>query len=169
MINTLRPRQNGCHFTHVTLKRISFNENVRILLKVSLKLVPRGPINYIPSMVQIMAWRRPGDKPLSESMMVNLLTYICITRPQWINNTSWWITRLFVNMCECDAKKWHLHIYHSFIFKYIITGHNNSFTKPISLILNLNMLNDPCNPDILLSDRQVNQAKDKLELSRRRW
>ena len=32
-----------------------------------------------------MAWRRPGDKPLSEPMMVKLLTYICITRPQWVN------------------------------------------------------------------------------------
>ena len=26
------------------------------------------PINNIPAMVQIMAWRRPGDKPLSEPM-----------------------------------------------------------------------------------------------------
>ena len=30
-----------------------------------------------------MAWRRLGDKPLSEPMMVSLLTYICVTRPQW--------------------------------------------------------------------------------------
>ena len=32
-----------------------------------------------------MAWRQPGDKPLSEPMMVNLLTHICVTRPQWVN------------------------------------------------------------------------------------
>ena len=31
-----------------------------------------------------MAWRRSGDKPLSEPMMVNLLTNICVTRPQWV-------------------------------------------------------------------------------------
>ena len=31
-----------------------------------------------------MAWRRPGDKPLSELMMVSLLTHICVTRPQWV-------------------------------------------------------------------------------------
>ena len=31
-----------------------------------------------------MAWRRPGDKPLSEPMIVSLLTHICVTRPQWI-------------------------------------------------------------------------------------
>ena len=32
-----------------------------------------------------MAWRRSGAKPLSEPMMVSLLTHICITRPQWVN------------------------------------------------------------------------------------
>ena len=31
-----------------------------------------------------MAWRRPGDKPFSEPMMVSLLTHICVTRPQWV-------------------------------------------------------------------------------------
>ena len=31
-----------------------------------------------------MAWRRPGDKPLSELMMVSLLTHICVTPPQWV-------------------------------------------------------------------------------------
>ena len=38
-------------------------------------------------MVQIMAWRRPGDKPLSEPMMVSLLTHICVARPQWVKGT----------------------------------------------------------------------------------
>ena len=28
-----------------------------------------------------MAWRRPGEKPLSEPMMVKLPTHICVTRP----------------------------------------------------------------------------------------
>ena len=32
-----------------------------------------------------MAWRRPGDKPLSEAMMASLLKHICVTRPQWVN------------------------------------------------------------------------------------
>ena len=45
-------------------------ENVWILIKISLKCVPKGPINNIPALVQIMDWRRPGDKPLSEPMMV---------------------------------------------------------------------------------------------------
>ena len=35
-----------------------------------------------------MAWRRPGDKLLSEAMMVKLLMHICITQPQWVKSTS---------------------------------------------------------------------------------
>ena len=66
-------------------KCIFFNENVYISIKISLKFVPKGPINNIPALVQIMAWRRTGDKPLSEPMMVSLLKHICVTRPQWVN------------------------------------------------------------------------------------
>ena len=83
--NTLRPRQNGRHFADDIFKCIFLNENVWIPIKFSLKFDPKGPINYIPAFVQIMAWRRPGDKPLSETMMVRLLTHICVTRPQWVN------------------------------------------------------------------------------------
>ena len=67
--NTSRPRQNGRHFADDTFKRIFVNENVRILIEISPKFVPKGPIDNIPALVQIMAWRRPGDKPLSEPMM----------------------------------------------------------------------------------------------------
>ena len=60
------------------------NENVWISIKISLNFVPKVPINNIPALVQIMAWRRSGDKPLSESMVDSLLTHICVTRPQWV-------------------------------------------------------------------------------------
>ena len=84
-INTLRPRQNRRHFPDDIFKCIFLNENVCISINISLKFVPNGPINYIPALVQITAWRGPGDKPLSEPMMISLLTHICITRPQWVN------------------------------------------------------------------------------------
>ena len=84
-INTLRPRQDGRHFPDDILKWIFLNENLLISIKISLKFVPMGPISNIPALVQIMAWRRPGDKPLSEPMMVSSPTHICITRPQWVN------------------------------------------------------------------------------------
>ena len=61
----LRPRQNGHHFADGSFKCIFLNENVLISIKVSMKFIPKGPINNIPALVQIMAWRRPGDKPLS--------------------------------------------------------------------------------------------------------
>ena len=84
-INTLRPRQNGRHFPDDIFKWISLIENVWISIEISLNFVPMGPINNIPALVQIMAWRRPGDKPLSEPMMVKSLTHINVTRPQWVN------------------------------------------------------------------------------------
>ena len=51
-------------------KCIFLKENVLISIKISLKFVPKGQINNIPALVSIMAWRRPGDKPLSEPMVV---------------------------------------------------------------------------------------------------
>ena len=84
--NTLRPRQKGRHFADDIFKWIFLNENVWIPIKISLKFVPQGPINNILALVQIMAWRRPGDKPLSGPMMVRLPTHICVTRPQWVNS-----------------------------------------------------------------------------------
>ena len=49
-----------------------------------MKFVAKGLIDNILALVQIMAWRRPGDKPLSEPMMFSLQTHLCVTRPQWI-------------------------------------------------------------------------------------
>ena len=77
-LNTLRLRQNGCNFPDDIFKFIFLNENIQILLQFSLKFVPKGPFNNIPALVLIMAWRRPGDKPLSEPMMVRLLMHICV-------------------------------------------------------------------------------------------
>ena len=71
--NTLRLRQNGRHFPDDIFKCIFLNENVWISLKISLKFVLKGLINNIPALVQIMTWRWPGDKPLSETMMAYVL------------------------------------------------------------------------------------------------
>ena len=73
--NILRPRQNGRHFPDDIFKCIFLNENVWISIKIPLKFVPKGQINNIPALVQIMAWRRPGDKSLSEPMVVSLLSH----------------------------------------------------------------------------------------------
>ena len=104
-LNTLRPRQNGRHFPDDIFKWISLNENIWISINISLKLVPRGPINNIPTLVQVMAWRRPGDKPLTEPIVVRLLTHICVTRPQSVKCN-------FVNM----MRNW--------LFEFAITIHH---------------------------------------------
>ena len=83
-INTLKSRQNGHHFADDIFMCIFLNENVWIRIKISLKFVPKSPINNIPALVQIMAWRRPGNKPLFEPMMAILPMHICVIRPQWV-------------------------------------------------------------------------------------
>ena len=85
IINTLRPRKDGCRFPGDIFRCIFLNKNISISINISLKVIPNGQINNIPALVRIMAWRRPGEKPLSEPMMFSLLMHICITRPQWVN------------------------------------------------------------------------------------
>ena len=52
------------------LNAFSVNENVWIVIKISLKFDPKCPINNISALVQQMACRQIGDKPLFEPMMV---------------------------------------------------------------------------------------------------
>ena len=59
-------------FNHIFL-----NENVWISIKISLKFVLKGPIDNKPTLVQVMAWHRPGDKPLLEPMLTQFIdTYM---------------------------------------------------------------------------------------------
>ena len=54
-------------------KCIFLNENDRIPIQISLKFVPRNPIDNNPALFQVMAWRRIGDKPLSEPMVTRFI------------------------------------------------------------------------------------------------
>ena len=69
-------------------------------------MVPKVPINNIRALVQIMAWRRSGDKPLSEPMMDSLLMHICVTRPQWINELtfSYFFAQDYHGKGDCDGQ-----------------------------------------------------------------
>ena len=89
-INTLRPRQNGHHVTDNNFKRIFLNINARISTRISRMFVPKGRVNTMPALVQIMAWCRPGNKPLSEPMMVRLQMHICVHWPQWVSTCIIW-------------------------------------------------------------------------------
>ena len=57
--------------------RLQFQTGWSLFLRFQLTIFQHWFRYYI-------AWRRPGDKPLSEPMMVSLLTHICATRPQWV-------------------------------------------------------------------------------------
>ena len=62
---TLRPRQTGCLFLTDIFKCILVNGNVRIPINISLNFLPQGPIYCKSALVQINAWWREVDKPLS--------------------------------------------------------------------------------------------------------
>ena len=46
-----------------------FYENVWLLIKIALKFVPKGTIDHMSALVQVMAWHLTGDKPLPEPML----------------------------------------------------------------------------------------------------
>ena len=115
---TLRPRQNSCHFADDSFKCIFLNENVWISIKISLKFVLRGPINNIPALVQIMAWRRLGGKPLSEPMMVqwahnvtitSLLRHNDVATSSWLNNNVIITSRGLYPLGTPSITLWYIH------------------------------------------------------------
>ena len=57
LVNSSPPGQNGRHFADDIFRCIFVNENFYILIWISLKFVPKDPINSIPALIQIMAWR----------------------------------------------------------------------------------------------------------------
>ena len=140
LVNTLRPRQNGRNFPDNILKWIFLNENVWISLELWLEFIPRGLINNIPALVQIMAWRWPGHKPLSEQIMFSYLMHICVTWPQW---AKWWYTQITIKVrawmasfvSERDARAYRLFltylifIVRMFLCKYLtcIKCHNQPY------------------------------------------
>ena len=68
-------------FQATFLTRYSWMEMYAVRSKFHWSLFLGGPINNNLALVGIMDWRRPGDKPLTESMMFSLLRHICVTRP----------------------------------------------------------------------------------------
>ena len=112
-VNSLRPRPNIRHFADDIFKCIFENEIEGISPRISLKFVPKVRINNIPALVHIMAWRRSGDEPLSEPVMVSLLTHICVTRPQWV--------KLVCNWEIIENTNWHLRMRDRLVYFYYLT------------------------------------------------
>ena len=139
-------RQNGRHFPDNIFKCIFLNENVWNAIKISLKFVLKGPIYIIPALVQIMAWRRPDDKPLSGPMMDRLPMHIYLTQPQWVNTlrprqNAWHSqnTIFLMKIVVCWLKfHWNLFslcqlaISHHWLRKWALTGLIPAGDKPLS-------------------------------------
>ena len=98
VIKTSRPRQNVCHFEDDGFKCIFMNGNIWISIKISLKFVPKGSVNNIPVLFQIMVWCRVGDNPPSEPMLTRFTdTYI----RHW-GEMSW----MLMYKCTVKTKVW---------------------------------------------------------------
>ena len=109
-VNTLNPRQHERHLPNDIFKYIFLNENVWISIKMSWNFVSNGSTNNISVLIQIMAWHRPGDKALSEPMMVSLLTHICVTRRKSNAVRSYLLAPNFQKCCRDLTKRYHLWI-----------------------------------------------------------
>ena len=84
-LNTMRPRENGCHFTDNIFKCIFLNENVWIAIRIPLKFVPWVPIDNKPSLVQIMVWRlKQATSHCMNQWWPISLTRIYTTHCQWV-------------------------------------------------------------------------------------
>ena len=110
-----------------TFSNAFLNENVWISPKFWLKFALKVRINKIPALVRIMAWHRPGGKPLSEPMMVNLLTHVyvlsCMNLVGWSTLWSRCFTWLIFYMLSLDFFYTCIILIPSFISMYIMTLH----------------------------------------------
>ena len=116
-----------------------------------------------------MAWRRPGDKPLSEPMMVSLLTHICVTRPQWVN--TWW-PRQTVDIFRTtfsNAFSW-MKMYESIEIplKIVAKGSINN-TPAFVQIMTWRRGNKPLSETMMLSSRYMSLGLNELIASSLLW
>ena len=101
--------KNGCHFADNIFKHIFLNDYVRITIQISPKFVSECSNDNNPALVYMIAWHRPGDKPLSEPMLTRLTDkFVCGTRGKWVNDGSDQIGGIMVLAYCC-------HIFHEIV------------------------------------------------------
>ena len=64
--------QNGCHFTNAISKWNFVNEKFYIVIQISLKFVPEGPIEDKTALAELMDWHWSSCKPLPKPIMTKL-------------------------------------------------------------------------------------------------
>ena len=102
------------------------NDNMWISINISLNFVAVGQIKINTSLVQILAWCRSGDKPLSEPMMVSLMTLICVSRPQWFKEEkdhTWCANQRYLSLHtqrgSCPQTVWNI------LVELVVLGHTS--------------------------------------------
>ena len=96
LLNTLRPRQYGRRFADDTFKRIVLNENIRISIKISLKFVPKDPINNNPAFGNVVCKMTTTLFNLHCVKYFKIFTYVV-----WCEPGQSWCIRYF------DSRKFH--------------------------------------------------------------
>ena len=71
--NQSLPGQNRHHLADGIVKCTFLNEKVHMLIAISLRFVPIGPIGNKSALDQVIAWWCTGDKPLPESMLTQFI------------------------------------------------------------------------------------------------
>ena len=92
LFDTFRPTQNGCYFGGSNFTLIFVNKNYWIFIPSSLKSVPYGEMKINQFLVQKMAWRQTGKKPLSPTVMlcfIGTYTHVSFSTDglKWLNRT----------------------------------------------------------------------------------
>ena len=96
--------QNGHQCPDDIFKRIFVNENVRVLIRISLKFVPETSIDNMPALVQVMAWRRQVTNHYLNQCWPSLLmhiggTYYTVT----LNDDVYCMGRHYALLALCDG------------------------------------------------------------------
>ena len=84
--------RNGHNFTDDMFTCIFVNEKFCILIKISLKFVPKGSIDNKWALAQVMTWCRTGN--CLNQCWPSLMTHIYGTRRwvKWVIIRSWWLS-----------------------------------------------------------------------------
>ena len=117
-------------------------------IQVSLKYISMSPINSKLALVQVMAWRRAGDKPLPELMMTQLIHAYVRQKGRWVTGidtkievspTTWEahpranpeVTKIEVSI---SIQSWCLKAYHIYADSGVYTqkiAHKNASNQPL--------------------------------------
>ena len=103
--NSSRLGQNDHYFGRWQFQMHFFYENDVIPLRISLKFVPRSPINNKPALVQVIAWHQTGDKPLPEPMLTQLTDAYMQHWGEMSQScfTAYWASVRFTTHCDRES------------------------------------------------------------------